>query len=98
MSPKDAVFVREQYGRYMDIVAAFVEAGAVGEVNLGSACRSAALALVAPAAFRAASALERVEVFDRAVEEVEAVVKSNLFADMLMYCQQEGGGGEVPPL
>jgi hypothetical protein len=31
--------------------------------------------------------LERIEIFDRAVQEVEAVIKSNLFPDMLMYVE-----------
>jgi hypothetical protein len=87
MSDSEAIFIREQYSRYQDIVDSYVMVDSVCEVNISDSCRSTTLALLQPTAFCGASALERMEIFDRAVQEVEAVIKSNLFPDMLMYVE-----------
>jgi len=88
-STKEEEFVREQYSRYMDIVDEYVAVNSVSEINISNVCRSETVALTAPAVFSMASAIERVEVFDLAMTEVEAVIKSNLFADMLV-CLADG--------
>lgn len=88
MNTKEATFVRDQYSSYMNIIDGFVKVGSVGEVNISNQCRSATLALALPRSFGEASTVVRAVVFDRAMQEVEAMIRSNLFPDMLMYIEE----------
>ena len=88
MDAIEATVVRDQYSSYLHIIDGFVKTGSVGEVNISNQCRCATLALASPDAFMEASVMTRAMVFDRAMEEVEAVIRSNLFPDMLVYIEE----------